>query len=215
MPDAVIFDMDGVLVTTDALHFESWRLLAERRGWTFTWEAFDRRLRGLERPHAARVFLAEARQDASDELLRVVAAEKQALFLGLLDRTPPAVETGVLELLTELEHRATPKAVGSSSRNAALVLERLQLASRFHAIVGGGTLPGKPAPAIFLEAARQLGIEPANCVVLEDAIDGVRAALAAQMKVVAIGPAARFAGLKVDRRVDRLAEVTADKLLRL
>jgi beta-phosphoglucomutase family hydrolase len=215
MPAAVIFDMDGVLVTTDELHFRSWRLLADRYGWPFAWEVFDRQMRGLERPDAARVFLQTAGQEASEARTIHLAAEKQALFLELLEQSPPAAAVGARELLEELERRGAPLAVGSSSRNAMLVLERLGLALHFQAIVGAGELPGKPSPAIFLEAARRLNVEPTSCVVLEDAIDGVRAAAAAQMKVVAIGPAARFAGLPVNWRVDRLADVTADALLGL
>lgn len=213
MRGAVIFDMDGVLVTTDRLHFESWRLLAERHHWPFAWEVFDQQMRGLERPHAARVFLAAAGQVPSDGLVSQTAAEKQALFLGLLEHTPPQVEPGARELVEALAARGIPLAVGSSSRNAQLVLERLGLARPFAAIVGGGTLPGKPSPAIFLEAARRVEVSPRECVVLEDAIDGVRAAKAAAMKVVAIGPAARFEGLPLDGRVERLAEITADWLL--
>lgn len=213
MRSAVIFDLDGVLVTTDRLHFESWRLLAERNAWPFAWEVFDRQMRGLERPHAARVFLAAAGQIPSDDLVSRAAAEKQALFLDLLEHTPPQVEPGARKLVESLAARGVRLAVGSSSRNAELVLARLELADQFAAIVGGGTLPGKPSPAIFLEAARRLETAPRECIVLEDAVDGVRAAVAAEMKVIAIGPAARFDGLPLDGRVDRLAEITAGWLL--
>ena len=213
MRKAVVFDMDGVLVSTDELHYQSWQLLAERHRVPFAWDTFDLRMRGLERPHAARVFLGEAGR-ATDEALAVqMAAEKQALFLELLQNTPPRAAEGVVSLLRELSERGIPMAVGSSSRNALLVLESLSLAPFFGAIVGGGTLPGKPSTAIFLEAARQLGAAPTDCVVLEDAVDGVRAATAAGMKVVAIGPAERFQGLPLDWRVDRFADITADRLL--
>jgi beta-phosphoglucomutase len=212
---AVVFDMDGVLVSTDQLHYQSWQLLAERCRVPFAWETFDLRMRGLERPHAAKVFLRETGQGTDDALATRLAAEKQTLFLDLLQNTPPQVADGVVSLLRELSQRGIPMAVGSSSRNALLVLERLELSRSFGAIVGGGTLPGKPSPAIFLEAARQLGVEPADCVVLEDAVDGVRAGAAAGMKIVAIGPAERFQGLPVDWRVDRFAEITADRLLAL
>jgi len=212
---AVVFDMDGVLVSTDELHYQSWQLLAERYQVPFAWEAFDLRMRGLERPHAARVFLRETGQATDEKVAVQMAAEKQALFLDLLQETPPRAAEGVVPLLREFTERGVPLAVGSSSRNALLVLERLELASYFGAIVGGGTLPGKPSPAIFLEAARQLGAAPSDCVVLEDAVDGVRAAVAAEMKVVAIGPAPRFQGLAIDGRVDRFAEITADGLLAL
>jgi HAD superfamily hydrolase (TIGR01509 family) len=157
--------------------------------------------------------LAAAGQIPSDGLVSRAAAEKQALFLGLLEHAPPHVEPGARELVESLAARGIPLAVGSSSRNAEFVLERLELADQFGAIVGGGTLAGKPSPAIFLEAARRLETAPGECIVLEDAVDGVRAAVAAEMKVIAIGPAARFDGLPLDGRVDRLAEITADWLL--
>jgi beta-phosphoglucomutase len=209
----VIFDLDGVLVRTDELHYRSWKLVADRRGWRFDRATFDLRMRGLQRPDATSVFLAAAGTPFDGALVAEVAREKQALFLTLLEAEPLPPEAGALRLLEDLERRPIPLAVGSSSRNAARVLDKLGLAGRFRAIVDGTGLPGKPDPAIFLEAARRLAVPPPACVVVEDAADGARAAAAAGMQAAAIGPEERFAGLPIAIRVDRLAQLDAQTLL--
>jgi HAD superfamily hydrolase (TIGR01509 family) len=201
------------LVRTDELHYRSWKLVADRRGWRFDRATFDLRMRGLPRPDATSVFLMAAGAAPTPALATQVAREKQALFLSLVEAEPLRPEEGALELLAALERRQVPVAVGSSSRNVSLVLRNLGLAARFRAIVGGGDLPGKPDPAIFLEAARRLAVPPPGCIVVEDAADGVKAAVAAGMQAAAIGPAQRFAGLPIVIRVDRLAQLDAETLL--
>lgn len=192
---AVIFDLDGVLLETDEAHYASWLALAGELGRDFRRATFDKKMRGLGRPDAARVFWAETGPAEPSPDLAALAERKNALFWELVDRHPPVPVPGSVELLADLCRRGIAAAVGSSSRNTRELLKRFELAERFAAIADGNEAPGKPAPDIFLLAAKRLGVAPADCLVLEDAIDGVRAAQAAGMAVLGIGPPERFAGV--------------------
>jgi len=116
----------------------------------------------------------------------------------------------VLDLLLAAEKRHWKVAIGSSSLNATRVLDRIGITDLFDAVADGSTGPPKPAPDIFLAAARMLGVEPAVCVVVEDAASGVDAAIAAGMRVIGVGPIERVGRAHV--RVDSTAGLVLDEL---
>ena len=201
---AVIFDLDGVLATTDEQHYRAWKAIADREG-----IAFDRRsneaFRGLSRMACVEILvrgaaLGGARGKAygpteKEELARA----KNELYRSLLEGLgPEAVLPGVAGLLARLRAEGILLAVGSSSRNAKLILERTGLAGSFDAVADGEDIArSKPDPEVFLVAARKLGVEPGDCAVVEDAEAGIDAALAAGMLAVGVGPASRYAKSQV------------------
>lgn len=209
---AVIFDLDGVLVRTDELHYRSWAALAAKINLPFSRETFDQRMRGRERSDALGEMLAAAGDRLPDADCAALAAEKDRLFLDLVARRGVKPIAGAATLIAELHRRSIRLAVGSSSRNARLVLGATGLNRCLDAVVDANDARGKPHPDIFLKAADRLGALPAECVVVEDAADGVEAARRAGMRVVAVGPSDRFRN--ADDRVDALAELTADRVLR-
>jgi len=144
-----------------------------------------------------------------------LAARKNAYYAELIRGITPAdLLPGAAELLAELEAHGVPRAIGSASKNAGPVLERLGIAHRFQAVVTGHDFTrGKPAPDVFLTAARKLGVAPAHCLVFEDAQAGIEAAHAGGMKAVGIGPAETVRG--AERIVASLADLHYADLIAL
>jgi len=196
--DGVIFDLDGVLVHTDDLHFEAWSTIADRLGIPFTAED-NNRLRGVSRMESLEILL-----NLGDADLGLSAAEKEALateknnvYVALLDRlTPDDADAGVVETLEVLRERGVRLAIGSSSKNAKPILDRIGLRGHFEVIADGETISqSKPHPEVFLQAAENLGLEPARCVVVEDAFAGVDAAIAGGFPAAALGDATAHEGI--------------------
>jgi HAD superfamily hydrolase (TIGR01509 family) len=181
-----------VLVETDEIHFESWVAVASENGIPFTRTKFDSYMRGLSRSDATRVFLWQPGQPNTGIDIDHIARRKNDIYLGLLRVRPLTAVSGAVDLLRNLREQDIRIAVASGSKNARYVIEVCQLALFLDAIVDGNDAPGKPRPDLFLLAARKLGIAPAECIVIEDAIDGVHAAQAAKMRVLGIGPQSRF-----------------------
>jgi beta-phosphoglucomutase len=184
---AVIFDLDGVLTDTAEYHYLAWQQLADAEGLPFD-RAANEQLRGVSRADSLRLLLGDREIDEHrfDELM----ATKNATYVDLLaDMSPDDLLPGALALLDAAEERGLRTAIGSSSKNAPRVLEALGIADRFDAVVDGTAVDrAKPAPDLFLEAARRLGVAPAEAIVVEDAGAGVDAALAAGMVAVGVGP---------------------------
>lgn len=184
----VIFDLDGVIVSTDRYHREAWQQLADELGLPFT-EEQARATRGVDRMSSLAVVLGAHAADYTDEQKAAFAAKKNDVYKVLIQGITPAdALPGVDALLTALAEKGIPVAIGSASKNAEPVLESLGIAKRFNAIVTGYDFEhGKPAPDVFLVAARRLGLPPSRCVVFEDAAAGVEAAHAGGMKAVGVG----------------------------
>jgi beta-phosphoglucomutase len=211
---AVIWDMDGVLVDSGEAHYEAWARLFREEGIPYTREQFlqafgqrnDRILRTLLGP------------DLPEDRLRELEARKEAYYRALI---PSRVRLlpGAWELLHALREAGARQAVGSSGprANVEATLAALDLGPFFGALVAAEDVrEGKPAPEVFLVAAERLGVPPARCVVLEDAVAGVQAALAAGMRCVALTttrPAHELAA--AHRVVASLREVRAEDLRRL
>ncbi len=183
----VIFDLDGVLTDTSELHYRSWQRLADEER-----IAFDRRaneaLRGLPRRDSLLLVLGD--RPATEDEIQDMMARKNRYYHGYLEQLgADSLLPGVLPLIRDLRAQGYRLAIGSASKNARTVVERLGLGEMMDVIADGHSVERhKPAPDLFLYAAEQLGIPPEQCVVFEDAESGVAAALAAGMWVVGLGP---------------------------
>lgn len=185
---AVIFDLDGVIVCTDELHYKAWSQLAEREGIYFDKEINDR-LRGVSRMASLEIILEKAEKTYSAEEKQEMCDYKNSLYVSLLSTlSPDDILPGVEQTLDKLTESRIKIAIGSSSRNTKAILERIGLANRFDAIADGTEISNsKPHPEVFLLAAAKLGIEPQFCAVVEDAAAGIEAAKNAGMTAFAVG----------------------------
>lgn len=210
-PYGAIFDLDGVIVSTDKYHREAWARLAAELGLPFT-EAQAQATRGVDRMSSLRVVLGNRWDDFSNDARQELAARKNAAYKELIKQITPAdALPGALELVRDLAARGVPRAIGSASKNALPVLERLGIAELFTAVVTGHDfVHGKPAPDVFLVAAERLGLPPARCIVFEDAAAGIAAAHAGGMKAVGVGDPAIVKGC--DLFAPNLAAISADDL---
>lgn len=189
---AVLFDLDGVVVFTDRYHYLAWKRLCDEEGWRFD-EAFNHRLRGVPRMESLDLLLAHNGIEGLPAGRREeLAARKNGYYLEFLDRIDAsALYPGVLEFLDQLKKRGLKLGLCSSSKNAATVLARLNLTACFDTVVTGADIAkAKPDPEIFLLAARRLRVPAFHCLVFEDAVSGIAAALAARMKPVGVGRSA-------------------------
>ncbi len=187
---AVIFDLDGVLTDTAEFHYLAWQELADAEGLTFD-RAANEALRGVSRADSLRLILGEREVDAA-EFDRMMAEKNERYVELLADMTPDDALPGAVELVDDCRARGLRTAIGSSSKNAPMVLDALGIRDRFDVLADGTTVEvAKPAPDLFLAAAHLLEVPPESCVVVEDAEAGVAAGLAAGMVVIGIGPEER------------------------
>lgn len=187
---AVIFDLDGVIVSTDEFHYLAWKELADAEGIPFD-RADNERLRGVSRMESLDILLEKATKPYSDAAKLDMAERKNAIYRGLLERLSPAdLLPGVAAVLDGLRARGVKIAIGSSSKNAGPILQAIGLAEAFDAVADGTHITrSKPDPEVFTLAAERVGVAPAHCLVVEDAHAGVEAGLAAGMRVLAVGSA--------------------------
>lgn len=190
MIQAVIFDLDGVIVSTDDCHYRAWQALADREGIPFT-RRDNERLRGVSRMESLEIVLEKAGRAYTDDEKRALAAYKNDLYVGLIERlSADDLLPGARETVAALRKMGIKTAIGSSSKNAPRILERLGITGLFDAVAdGNGIKRSKPAPDVFLLAAEKLGIAPGKCLVVEDAEAGVEAACRAGMACLALGSA--------------------------
>jgi beta-phosphoglucomutase len=185
MNHCVIFDMDGVLVDSYHAHFESWQRVAAEEGVPYTEKDFAWSFGRTSREIIKGTW---RRPDYSDEEIRAIDARKEALFREIVGRNFPVMD-GARELVDAVRAAGFRVAVGSSAppENVALVLERLGGRQLFDAVVNGMDVQrGKPDPQVFLLAAERAGVQPRDCVVVEDARPGIEAARRAGMASVAL-----------------------------
>lgn len=208
--DAVIFDLDGVITDTAEYHYLGWQRMADEEGIPFDREA-NEQLRGVSRMESLALILGD--RDVDEATFEELAARKNRYYVEFLGQmTPDDLLPGARELLDACKERGLKIAIGSSSRNAQTVLDRLGIADEFDAVADGHDAErAKPAPDLFLHAADLLGVPPNRCVVLEDAAAGIQAAIAASMLAVGIGPADRLADAHI--RFDSVADVDLDEVL--
>lgn len=191
MIKAVIFDLDGVLVTTDELHFAAWKHLAEELGISGFTKADNARQRGVSRMASLEVVLEKTDRKFSDEEKLTLAERKNDMYVKSLESLDKsAVLDGAFDFIAYLRSSGIKTAVGSASKNTPLILEKTDLADKFDAVSCGlDTQKSKPDPEVFLIAAQKIGIAPSECVVIEDSDAGIEAAKAGGMYVVAVGEA--------------------------
>ncbi len=185
---ACLFDLDGVIVDTAKYHFIAWREIARELGFEFT-EVHNERLKGISRMRSLEILL-EIGKIAIDEETKVLLAEKKNnnYVQYILKMDPGEILPGVKEFIKECRLFKIKTALGSASKNAMVILNRLQIADLFDAVIDGTKVTkAKPDPEIFLKGAEALNIPYQNCIVFEDAEAGIEAAIAANMKCVGIG----------------------------
>ncbi len=188
---AFIFDLDGVIVFTDKFHYQAWKKMADEMGIYFD-ETINNRLRGVSRMESLDIILERYEGPAlSQERKDELAAQKNETYRALLaNMTPEDVTQEVRDTLKELRNRGYKISLGSSSKNAKYILERVDLTDYFDAISDGTNITkSKPDPEVFLKAAEFLGEKPEDCVVVEDAYAGIDAAKSGNMMAVGIGDA--------------------------
>jgi beta-phosphoglucomutase len=188
----VIFDLDGVICFTDHYHYLAWKSLADSLGIEFDEKKNDR-LRGVSRMESLEIVL-EGYKGAvlSNEEKAALAEKKNGLYRELLQTmTPDDLSDEVRETLNALRARGIKLAIGSSSKNTPLILERIGLADFFDAVSDGNNIQrSKPDPQVFTMAAGMLKLKPSQCLVVEDAAAGLQAAAAGGFDSAALGPAA-------------------------
>src|SRR5688572_18507335 len=189
--DAIIFDLDGVLTDSAEYHFQAWKRLADEEGIAFSREA-NEKLRGASRRESLSLLLNE--RSITDDQAEAWMERKNSYYREMLTNiTAGELLPGVAALLAEIRAAGLQIGVASASKHAGDVLDRLGIRASVDALVDGSRVSrAKPAPDLFLEAARELGVSPAHCLVVEDAAAGIEAAHAAGMIAVALGPAQRF-----------------------
>lgn len=189
----IIFDLDGVVCFTDQYHYQAWKKMADRIGVYFD-EKINNRLRGVSRMESLEIILERSTREYSEEEKKELAAEKNELYRELLGSMTPADLSGeVKETLDRLREGGAKLAIGSSSKNAKMILSRIGLEGYFDAVSDGTNISrSKPDPEVFLKAAEFLGLEPEECLVVEDAKAGIDAACAGGFDSAGLGEASRY-----------------------
>ena len=188
---AIIFDLDGVIVHTDELHYLGWKKLSDRLGIYFD-RHINNRCRGVSRMESLDIVLERSCVVYTEQEKMDFAEEKNAYYRELLnDMSPADVAPDVRIALNDLKAKGYKLAIGSSSKNARLILDRVRLADFFYAVADGNDISNsKPDPEVFIKAADFLRETPGSCAVIEDAIAGVEAGKNCGMLTIAIGDAA-------------------------
>lgn len=184
---AIIFDLDGVICSTDRFHYLAWKALADRLEIPFD-EQVNQRLRGVSRMESLEIILGEHSGEYSVEEKLSLAEEKNNIYRSYLSSmTPGDLSKEVRMTLHTLRQRGYLLAIGSSSKNTRQILKQLGLGDFFDAVADGNQITrSKPDPEVFLLAASMLGVSPENAIVIEDAQSGVRAATAGRFRAIGI-----------------------------
>lgn len=184
---AIIFDLDGVICTTDKYHYLAWKALADSLGLPFD-EKVNGLLRGVSRMESLEIVLGEHSTQYSQEQKTALATQKNEIYKSYLSAmTPGDLSKEVRSTLYTLRQRGYLLAIGSSSKNTRQILRQLGLGEFFDAVADGTMITrSKPDPEVFLLAASMLGVRPENAVVIEDAESGVRAAKAGRFRAIGI-----------------------------
>lgn len=203
----IIFDLDGVLVFTDKFHYQAWKAIADDYGIYFD-EKINNRLRGVSRMESLDIILERYEgKSLTLEEKEKMAEKKNRIYCELLKTmTPSDVGEDVRNTLDRLHEMGLKLAIGSSSKNAKFILEKVKLLEVFDAVSDGTNISrSKPDPEVFVKAAEYLGFAPEDCAVVEDAEAGIDAAKAGGMYAVGIGEAAKYE--KTDYRIERFSDL--------
>lgn len=186
----VIFDLDGVLVTTDDCHYKAWKQLADEEGIYFD-RQINERLRGVSRMESLEIILERAEKTYTEEEKVEMATRKNGYYVELVNKIDAsAIIDGAEDFVKKVKLAGLKTAVGSSSKNSKLILKKTGMENLFDVIVDGNDIKNsKPDPEVFTKAGQRLGFLPKQCLVCEDADAGVLAGAAAGMSVLAVGSA--------------------------
>lgn len=208
---AIIFDLDGVLTDTSEYHYQAWKHLADDEGLPLTREENDANLRGVGRRESL-LYLLRGRHVPQAQMEKLMERKNQYYHSLIKHMTPAEVVPGGIALLQEIRGAGIKLGIASASKNALLVLQRLEIASSFDGIADGNCVErSKPEPDIFLFAAGLLRTPARACLGVEDANQGIEAIKVAGMRAVGVGPKERFA--RADLVLDTLAGKTLQDLL--
>ncbi|WP_071131651.1 beta-phosphoglucomutase [Enterococcus timonensis] len=212
----VIFDLDGVITDTAEYHYLAWQALGEKIGITFD-RAFNENLKGVDRMESLRRILALGgkENDYSNEEKEALATEKNDLYQTFIDKVTPAdLLPGIPKLLNDLQDHKIAIGLASASKNAPKILKNLGILAEFDTIVDPASLKhGKPAPDIFIQAAKQLNLEIKDAIGVEDAYSGIESIKAAHMFAVGVGDAETLK--KADYVVSSTKDLTYDLLVKI
>lgn len=188
--EGIIFDLDGVVCHTDNYHYQAWKTVADELGIYFDQE-INNRLRGVSRMESLEIILERCGRTIEESEKVCYADKKNEIYKKLLENmNSQDLAEEVRDTLSRLKELGVRMAIGSSSKNARFILERLGLEYFFDAVSDGTNIVNsKPNPEVFLKAAEYLKLKPAQCLVVEDAEAGLLAAIAGGMDCAAIGDA--------------------------
>ncbi len=206
-----VFDLDGVITSTDDYHYQAWKYLSDEMGWVFNRE-INHRLRGISRSESLLIIAGENNQLLTEEEIQVMTEKKNRRYLKLLDGlTASDIMPGTIELLSHLRKRGIKSALASASRNAGYIIDKLGLTTCFDYLVSASAVEfGKPDPEIFIKASEGIDVLPDECVGFEDAQPGIEGIIAAGMKSVGVGESVRSS--KCDLHVSNLSEITVSDI---
>ncbi len=209
---AFILDLDGVLTDTAEYHFRAWKRIADEENIPFTRED-NEQLRGVSRRRSLEILLGDHRQHYTESEMQEIMNRKNGYYQEMLRQiTEDDFLPGAQALIDNLRERGLKVAIGSASKNTKTVLRQLGILDFFDVIADGYSVErGKPAPDLFLYAAAKMEVDPAECVVVEDAQSGVTAALESGMVAVGIGPEERVG--KAHFRYDTTADIKIAEIL--
>lgn len=187
MIKAVIFDLDGVIVSTDNCHYKAWKKMADEENIYFDRKINDR-LRGVSRMASLEIVLEKRKKDYSVTEKYQLAERKNEYYKDLINElTPEDILPGVKDRLKELKENGIKVAIGSSSKNTPIILRQIGLENFFDAVSDGNNIThSKPNPEVFVKAAEMLGIAVEECMIVEDADAGIEAGKCAGMKTLAV-----------------------------
>lgn len=207
-----IFDLDGVIVDTAHFHFKAWKKTADELGFNLT-EELNEKLKGVSRIASLQKILEWAKVSISQGQFDKMAYEKNEDYLNYVKKmTKDDILPGVYDFIKNLKQSGYPIGLGSASKNAMHILERVELLNMFDVIVDGNSVTkAKPDPEVFLNAAKLLGLKPKDCIVFEDSEAGIQAANIANMTSIGIGdPSILF---EADFCFKDFTEINTDVLL--
>ena len=206
-----IFDLDGVLVDTAKYHYLAWKELAQKLGFDFS-TADNERLKGVSRTRSLEILLEVGGITASDSQKEKWAVEKNARYVEYLgELNQDSLLNGTLEYLNALRKSGIKISLGSASKNAPLILEKLRIKNLFDAVIDGNSVSNaKPNPEVFLKGAEALSLNPFECAVFEDSLAGIEAANKGGMYAVGVGLPSNLPG--ADFYIADLGEALEKKL---
>lgn len=190
MIKGIIFDLDGVLVSTDELHYQAWKRLAKELGITDFTRADNEKQRGVSRMDSLEIVLAKSNKSyTQDEKIKLADRKNEYYKESLKELDGSAVLSGVTGALTALKRKNLLLAVGSASKNAPAILEQTGILPYLNQISCGlDTTRSKPDPEVFQIAADRLQLKPEECLVVEDSAAGIEAAKRGGMRSLGVGP---------------------------